>query len=368
MATKSNSKVLAQASIQRKKIEQHADYSEKQFQKDYKVIKVVGQGVWGIVSDVCRKRDGKKCKALKRVRINRTIEFQTADMDYQYLYFLRHMRLGKYDISPSPDRMWISGKGHDKTFYNLLMTKYAGNMSYLSIDVRREHILRSSLKHRFDVLTRGQRHTLGIYYRSELLRMYQIAWLIGQKGIIHGDLKPDQYLFNYGRTKHGRVTNIAVTDFGFAGLVSDVRQRENAKIRSVRKDDKQFSIRSKKFGLAEMGWPSNEKSPNSFGVCKSGLIVLDTRNEASLMNVAQLEAFLISDSDTTPTLIVDDKGRSLSIFVGVNGFVEQMKANPDIAEWFPKKFFSTYKAYKQAWKRRAHHHTIQFSWKQIQRK
>jgi serine/threonine protein kinase len=186
--------------------------------------------------------------------------------------------------------------------------------------------------------------------------MYAIAWLIGQHGVIHGDLKPDQYLFNYRKRKTDPVKDIALTDFGFAGLVTQVRRKQNAKIQTrTTKQSHIFPISRKKFGLAEMGWPSNEKSPNSFGVCKSGLIELTTPNEASLMNIAHLEAFLISDGSRIPTFVIDDrlpeKDRELLLFTGVDRFLSAVKANHKIRLWFPGTFFSEYANCVRVWKK-----------------
>lgn len=62
-------------------------------------------------------------------------------------------------------------------------------------------------------LTRGKEmfRRVAVYSKEELLMMFCLAYYLGKAGIVHGDLKPDQYL------QKGNGKNIVVTDFGFSG-------------------------------------------------------------------------------------------------------------------------------------------------------
>lgn len=381
MRTKSNSSVLAQADTRWHSFSDHnsSSYSEKQFKSEYKEGRVLGKGVWGVVSDVCtkKKKTGKKtCFALKRIQVQRTIDFQTADMDTQYLDFLKKTFLHRYRIVPCVTGMWISGPNQNT--YNLLMSKYDGNMHYLSVDAHPHHLNAPHLKQEWKEFLRQWKRPQGLYYRSELLRMYAIAWLIGTKGVVHGDLKPDQYLFNYpnNREQNQAVKDIALTDFGFAGLVSDVRRPLNARNRMVlervhrhRQQKNIHHTSYKLFGLPEMGWPSNEKSPNVWGVCRSGLMDLTTRKDAAIMNLSQLEAFLISDGEDIPTAVIDDRkplrDQKILIFTGIHSFLSILKSTRAVQCWYPGEFFNTYKHCQKVWERESE--TLSFTLEDIRR-
>lgn len=57
-----------------------------------------------------------------------------------------------------------------------------------------------------------------VYTQTQIQRMFNIAYELGAKyGIIHGDLKPDQYLTN--DVKPFESKSIVVTDFGFSGTL-----------------------------------------------------------------------------------------------------------------------------------------------------
>lgn len=47
---------------------------------------------------------------------------------------------------------------------------------------------------------------------AHLLQMFKIALILDELGIVHGDLKPDQYLYNQ------RLDRLVLADFGFAGV------------------------------------------------------------------------------------------------------------------------------------------------------
>jgi serine/threonine protein kinase len=399
MPTKSNTLVLAQAEEQWQLLANDSKYTEAMFHKQYKMGRVVGQGVWGIVSNVClkpnRRLSGKRkmnktnCDALKRVKINRAIDFQTADMDTQYLHYLKDVRLGLYKIVPKVKHMWISETTGKQAgiYYNLLMSKYDGNMYYLCVKARPNKLPTADLRQDWKKFRRDRRWKFiqGIYYRSELLRIYAIAWLLGQQGVIHGDLKPDQYLFNYGANKSvpvkevgtasdpvkevgtasdpvkevgtasDPVKDIAVTDFGFAGLITAVRHKQNTILEKQAEQNPDAYQTTKRFGLAEMGWPSNSKSPSAFGTLPSGLIALQTCKEASFMNLAMLETFLISDGQVMPTLIIDDRkplhSRRICFFTGVNDFISKLKTLTHVKAWFPSAFFEEYARCQRVWQK-----------------
>lgn len=58
-----------------------------------------------------------------------------------------------------------------------------------------------------------KRADLYVYTEKQLLQMFDIAAKLGQVyGVIHGDLKPDQYL-----AADSEAENMVVTDFGFSG-------------------------------------------------------------------------------------------------------------------------------------------------------
>jgi hypothetical protein len=106
-----------------------------------------------------------------------------------------------------------------------------------------------------------------------LARAFRIAYVIGMLGIIHGDLKLDQFL--YRRKADGSYT-LCITDFGFSGkgLGTNVPALD-------------------KFPVAMQGWPSGI----SGNACPSAFSKIEAKTplEAAWVNLFQLELRLLSN-------------------------------------------------------------------------
>jgi hypothetical protein len=181
--------------------------------KEYVKLKQLGKGQYGEVLEVCK--DGElsdnKCShkyALKITNGEDENDLETSKRDPYFLRMLANEKLdGQYIVPRVYDAWLCHDEGNTRAVYDsdeeedeeepynnlfVVMDRWDGDM---------EHYAKDSFS----------KKDKWVYGRSELLRMFRLAARLGQLGIMHGDLKPDQYL---ERDLGGE---ISVTDFGFSG-------------------------------------------------------------------------------------------------------------------------------------------------------
>jgi len=150
------------------------------------------------------------------------------------------------------------------------------------------------------------------FTKSELIAMFRLAILLGELGVVHGDLKPDQFLFrNQGK-------DVVIADFGFAGG------------------------KGYKYENAFLGWPSQAKvlnCPPAFtplkcpGVC-------DTKNMyvgyCQYQNLMQLESSLL----LIETFILEEGKQALgkSDLTKFAGLGWSRKSNYNVCDGFSDAF------------------------------
>jgi hypothetical protein len=142
----------------------------------------------------------------------------------------------------------------------ILMEKWDGSMEQLLWQARKEGKKANEKKKE---LTRPAPSL------DAAVRMFRLAYLLGQFGIVHGDLKADQFLYRWDAGR--KAYRVCVADFGFAGRgASDSTPAHIA------------------FPLAENGWLSIAHKVPGCGQAYDKFTVTGA-NEASAMNVQQLE-------------------------------------------------------------------------------
>jgi hypothetical protein len=135
-----------------------------------------------------------------------------------------------------------------------------------------------------------------------LLRAFRLAWKLGQLGIVHGDLKPDQFLVD----KSTEPWSLVLADMGFSGR-SKVVYLEPGPDSA---EDKEMKRHLGRLPLARQGWLGNppdedEDEPEVLLANEDPAAYCDpralgtfthlkTRGQISLFNVLQLEAALLT--------------------------------------------------------------------------
>jgi hypothetical protein len=157
---------------------------------------MVASGVYGKIFKICESK-------------NKTCNFIVKQANYnpfsneRDVYFLSwfNQRLKIYRIVPklySSTFCYDSKLSRSPRYFSMVMDRWDGD------------ILKTSLYKTSKLIT-----------EDHLLQMFFIAWTMHQFGVIHGDLKPDQFLYSKNKPY------IVVTDFGAAGHVSKQQAEEN---------------------------------------------------------------------------------------------------------------------------------------------
>jgi hypothetical protein len=266
--------------------------------RKYERGKTLGQGAFGAVYEACVNIND--CKyAVKAAKSDDSDEINANQRDPYFLEVLQEKKLDGSNIVPRIYDSWSCRSQDDVTIYTV-MDRWQGNMESLAL------------------------HRPGrAYYRSELLRMFRIAVFLGQLGIIHGDLKPDQFLYrNSGGDSEA--LEIVVADFGFSGG-------------------------GKYQYTARVGWPANggigcPEAWTELDWCKDGKYPCPADDPAmyptsskisypSYINVLHLEAVLIFDKIST---VLHSSDVELGKFVGIGGFKADDQSNHCL-KWSDKK-------------------------------
>lgn len=159
-------------------------------------VKEIARGSYGYVYAICEatEKDDSKCPKIVKIIINGQEE--TIAKEITIAQLLQHSGL-----TPSLDRVFNCGE-----YLFLVMDRYSENLEQRASKRFQDHkvILRTleGIDFPFNRL---------VFTEQEVSEMFRIAKELSDMGIIHGDLKPNQFLW---RKSDGK---IVVTDFGFSG-------------------------------------------------------------------------------------------------------------------------------------------------------
>lgn len=188
--------------------------------------KILGKGSFSEVSEAKLSPEEKTFGYALKISI-----LQDPDADLEILerdnYFLNVLQSGTFQgkqVVPKLIKSWLCNNSENKMFTSVTVTDFTSRIKVTAY----------TLLERWDgdMAFLGEQRTGSRTYAftpSELLKMFQLALILGEQGIVHGDLKPDQFLYKNG----GK--DMVVADFGFAGG------------------------RSYKYKNAYMGWPSQAR-------------------------------------------------------------------------------------------------------------
>jgi serine/threonine protein kinase len=225
-----------------------SNLTEQNCQRDRKYYSEVGKpdlgsGKWGYIKPACRRSSGSDSAsdvcdfAMKITSIENDEDLDRSIRDAYYLNFLQNIRLNSMPIVPQLLDTYACG---EKFMFAIVMDKYDSNMQNYGIHRFANYVL----KRRKSVKSRQvpSDKTNLMFDDLQLVRMFQIAHLLSIYGIIHADLKADQFLYKSSNKL------IVLTDFGFAGdmLTHSAHATHPGEY-------------NRKYWEPEMGWPSESK-------------------------------------------------------------------------------------------------------------
>jgi hypothetical protein len=290
---------------------------------------VLGEGAGGTVVGVCGSAEQGGCALAKKIGRVRTktfkVDLDAVARDAYFLKRLANVRVDGLPVVPRLVEAWYCKKKVEmKTVHDASTVLERFDMNMAKVGERRA--LDEGIIER-------PGSDIGLYNRSELLRMYRIAVKLGMLGVVWSDLKFDQFLY---RTSDGLIVAI---DFGFAGTI----------------EGNPFE--------AEMGWPSNKKTKPYFGVCPYRGIEASSADDAILYNVWQLQAYLVAGGPDIPTYIRRDAlDKRPKIFVGVKDFFNRPGASA-IADKVCPVFLSVYDDVIAEWEK--NYSVASFTWADV---
>jgi hypothetical protein len=232
----------------------------------------LGQGMHGMIMPVC---EDKTCKYVLKI----SDEIANAERDVYFLKLLQNKKVNREPIVPKLYDFWLCS-------FPFVDPNILTQHSFILLD-RWDSDMQKLAYARMSKPTNRP-----VYRKSEIIRMFCLAYVLGLLGIIHGDLKADQYL------QRGDGKLIVITDFGMAGG-------------------------EKTPYVAELGWSGqdqNDANPQvySCGVWFTKLEYDSAKNQADFpifMNLIQLEMSLVWTQ-----AVVDIGGGKLRHFGGIKHF------------------------------------------------
>jgi serine/threonine protein kinase len=172
--------------------------------KDYEVVKkkaALGHGSFGAVYHICRKGE---CKYALKSMIFRKEDRDSLTRDLYFMFWLNEYAKGLGPKVYSEHQCNKDDKGKKLFELALVMDKFDGDAS----DLRD-----------------------GGIPEDVLLKLFALVVHLGKCGIVHGDLRTDQFLW---RKKNGKL-EIVLNDYGFAGQMTK-KQIQTAGIQLLAKN------------------------------------------------------------------------------------------------------------------------------------
>lgn len=169
--------------------------------RDYKRGKQLGTGAYGRVYNVCEESN---CGYVMKIQRYREGESE------KEVYFAKYV----YQLCPSIVPQTFASWECEHKFF-IVSEMFDSDMARVG-----ELQLREEMKN----IDWSQNTQFGwLFTEHQLLQMLAIASFLSDYGIIHSDLKPDNFLYSRGKDR------AVITDFGLAGFVNQ-RYAEQAKL------------------------------------------------------------------------------------------------------------------------------------------
>ncbi len=186
--------------------------------------KEIHRGSFGRIYAICDLVDDPKCdkKVVKIILVDKKEE---AD-DLQRELYIFHL-LQNTGLTPRIYRTFGCG-----TYFYIVLERFDMDMYKVGTLQWQNPMIRAEFSKQLDdtlPLDFANRGCL-LYTKTQMARMFDIARELGEKyGVIHGDLKADQYLY---RNNKGlwQSSDIVVTDFGFSGTSTKEPGKWHAKL------------------------------------------------------------------------------------------------------------------------------------------
>jgi serine/threonine protein kinase len=236
------------------------------------------------------------------VKISKHANDTTIASEYRWMQMLYNFKLNGHHIVPYVEKQWTC----DNETY-MAIERFSGDLWKLGLD-------------------QGQSfQQIFLFTMDQILSMISIANLLGENQIIHGDLKPDNFLWKPNPESKTNPQIIVVTDFGFSGFAN-----------------------TKPF--ATLGWSNSsnisDKFPG-FGCPLKGANLMkpasiSATEFAKITNLIQLEASLLD-----PNVTWFSSGASLYVFGGINGLNRGTVANVclNYQKWYDMRIQSLVKLF-----------------------
>jgi serine/threonine protein kinase len=189
--------------------------------KPFKDLTLVGKGTNGLVYDVCSRNDPSNCRFVAKQAIMENDDF--AIQDIYFLSWLSEHLQGRisprvYDTTICVHEKKVTVKKRtkkSKSQTKIVQTRVA-TIVMEKFQMDGQQLLNATSKKFEDMYgaERDDNTPTWVLRETDLLKMWEIVLELDRLGIVHGDLKPNQFLFDLDQNR------VVITDFGFAGQVS----------------------------------------------------------------------------------------------------------------------------------------------------
>jgi serine/threonine protein kinase len=262
----------------------------------YRSEKLLGEGTYGQVYVACKKNN---CQFAVKIAMAEDPEDRAvAERDYYFLHQLQS--------SHKVPRLY--NRFDTQTHYFMVLQRFQSNL--LSIIEQRIEQIPAKIT---TSLTENGLNCNGVIHVDEISKIFALARFLGSAGIVHGDLKFDQFLFSAPDT-------IVITDFGFAGQMASKKNKH-------------------KRIVGDMGWSCNSATGHAlpWKWCPAGpLTHLKTTQDAIDFNLWQLEANFFY-SLTAAYLIYNPQTKRYSVFGGIHD--QTIQTNPHLKHYVDKSYW-----------------------------
>jgi hypothetical protein len=297
----------------------------------YKLYELLGYGDFGRIWSVCEWSDDKKTDCSSWVvkfgygknNLNLTVE-------YRWITALQTLRLHRTPIVPRS-----RGKINCPQGTVLILERFQFNLLQLGFKQGNKALLDNFGK----AIEEKLFNQYFVLFYQQLLRMTDICQLLGENKIVHGDIKPDNFLWK----EIDNEQMIVINDFGIIGLSTDRFVTLGWMFHFAKKEMKDMSdLKIKEY--EPMRCPlelSNFVRPND----------VDEKTFAKTLNLMQLEASLIGFPERPLWVVEKGSTNGFYVFSGFGSSILDRKIANRIclnyaawANYAIEKFIKTYGA------------------------